>query len=509
MATPSMTNPSMTKAQRIRADLDHPVIDADGHYLEYQPALTSYLADEGIDANALLAGDVALGTGTWGYVGMDPAERLRRRATRTAWWAAPTANTLDLATATFPALLAERLDAIGIDFAVMYGSAALIYPLLQDEKARIGACRAINRYAAEAFAEFSDRMTPAAVVPMHSPEEAIEMLEFATGELGLKAAMIAGLVERRVEDPDGSAYNVWWDTLGLDSMYDYDPFWRRCVELGISPACHSGSMGIGLRRSTSTYMYNHIGHFGAAGEAFAKSLFFGGVTERFPGLRIGLLEGGVHWGVGLFGDLLSRWEKRNPDAIRNYDPTLRDDALFADLASQYGGVLQERAVEGADDHPGRWATDGPHDDFAKTGVERPEDVRDRFVPNFFFGCEADDPMTASAFDRDRIPFGSELSAMFSSDIGHWDVPDMTEVLEEAWENVEKGWLDRDQFRRFVFENVARFYTERRRIRTSSGGRPWRGQSRRSLRLRCRSPRHKGSPASDRIGPEARSRARAR
>ena len=114
---------------------------------------------------------------------------------------------------------------------------------------------------------------------------------------------------------------------------------------------------------------------------------------------------------------------------------------------------------GGDDHPGRWAADGPYDDFAKLSIEGVEDVRDRFVPNFFFGCEADDPMTSSAFDRDRIPGGVELSAMFSSDIGHWDVPDMTEVLEEAWENVEKGWLDRDQFRRFVFENVARFYTE--------------------------------------------------
>ena len=104
-------------------------------------------------------------------------------------------------------------------------------------------------------------------------------------------------------------------------------------------------------------------------------------------------------------------------------------------------------------------SDGPYDDFSRTGIERPEDVRDRFVRSFFFGCEADDPMTASAFDRDRIPHGESLSAMFSSDIGHWDVPDMTEVLAEAWENVEKGWLDREQFRDFVFGNVSRFYTD--------------------------------------------------
>jgi hypothetical protein len=40
-------------------------------------------------------------------------------------------------------------------------------------------------------------------------------------------------------------------------------------------------------------MYNQIGHFAAAGAALAKSLFLGGVTRRFPELRVALLEGGV------------------------------------------------------------------------------------------------------------------------------------------------------------------------------------------------------------------------
>ena len=460
------SNEELNASQRIHAGLAHPVIDADGHYLEYHPALAGFISEEGVDPEAILTGPLALGVGTWGYVGLDESERLRRRATRTPWWAAPSANTLDVATATFPLLLAERMDEIGLDFAVMYGSSSLVYPLIKHDKTRRAVCRAVNRYAADAFSDHADRMTPAAVIPMNSPEEAIEMLEFAVGELGLKAAMIAGLVEREIEDPKGGAYNVWWDTLGLDSTYDYDPFWKRCLELGVSPACHSSSMGIGLRRSTSTYMYNHIGHFAAAGEAFAKSLFFGGVTERFPGLRIGLLEGGVHWAVGLYADLLSRWEKRNSKAVMNYDPKRLDTRLFEELAAKYGGRLTERgrADENRAHHPtdnraNRWAADGPFDDFAALSIEGPEQLRDRFVPNFFFGCEADDPMTATAFDRHRNPLGASLNAMFSSDIGHWDVPDMTEVLAEAYENVEKGWLDAQQFRDFVFGNVLRFYTD--------------------------------------------------
>jgi hypothetical protein len=57
-------------------------------------------------------------------------------------------------------------------------------------------------------------------------------------------------------------------------------------------------------------MYNHIGHFSEAGEAVCKSLFFGGVTRRFPELRIGFLEGGAAWGCRLYADLVGRWKKR-------------------------------------------------------------------------------------------------------------------------------------------------------------------------------------------------------
>ena len=36
--------------------------------------------------------------------------------------------------------------------------------------------------------------------------------------------------------------------------------------------------------------------------------------------------------------------------------------------------------------------------------------------------------------------------------------DVREVVEEAYELVEKGMLSKDDFRRFTFENPARFWT---------------------------------------------------
>jgi hypothetical protein len=64
-----------------------------------------------------------------------------------------------------------------------------------------------------------------------------------------------------------------------------------------------------------------------------------------------------------------------------------------------------------------------------------------------------------AFNTAVNPFGAELKAMMGSDIAHWDVPDVTEVLEEAWEMVEHRWIDEAAFEKFVFVNPARFYTD--------------------------------------------------
>ncbi|MEE2663370.1 MAG: amidohydrolase family protein [Myxococcota bacterium] len=448
-----------TLRHRIREQLDHPVIDADGHLIEFGPALAGFLAEEGIGDPGRLFRDISCGAGTPGIDTMTPRERDAVRAVRVPWWATPASNTLDLATAMLPELLYERLDDLGIDFAVLYGSAALLFPHARDEATRRGACRAANRYFAELFGTFSDRMTPAAVVPLHTPEEGIELLEHAVGELGLKTAMIPSFVERAVPDGHRAPYNVWFDTLGLDSAYDYDPFWQRCIDLGVSVASHSPSMGIGFRSSPTNYMHNHIGHFAAAGEALAKSLLFGGVTSRFPKLRVAFLEGGVHWAVGLLGDFVGRWGKRNRQAVRTYDPARVDRAKLAGLFEKYGGRLIARAPGGLAELGASELSSGPFDDFEHVAAASEQELGDRFVPNFYFGCEADDPMTATAFDTERTPFGRPLHAMFSSDIGHWDVPDMTDVLDEAWEHVERGWLDRPAFRDFVFSNAVRFYTD--------------------------------------------------
>ena len=98
------------------------------------------------------------------------------------------------------------------------------------------------------------------------------------------------------------------------------------------------------------------------------------------------------------------------------------------------------------------------DEWQALGVDSVSDLLERFVPRFFFGCEADDPTVAWAFNDKLNPGGVKLRAMFSSDLGHWDVPDMRAILGEAFELVEHGHVSAGDFRDFTFANPVRFYT---------------------------------------------------
>ena len=456
-----------SKSAAIRAKLDHPIIDSDGHLIEVTPVLYDYIRDEGGDQ--ALAKYLATIEPHWTHISAE--ERHDARVTANTWWLGPTKNGLDRATAMIPRLLAERLDELGLDFSVLYPSAGLIYQRWNDEEVRRVSCRAYNRYVADTYGPYASRMTPAAVVPMHTPEEAIEEMEFAVRELGLKAAMIAGHVRRPLGKVQSrhpgtvAGYGWWFDAYGEDSAYDYDPVWAKAIELGLPLATHHGGFGFTNHANINNFMQNHLGHFASAGNLLCKTLFFSGVTRRFPKLRVGFLECGAGWAADLYAGIIARWEKRNPETLQNVDPRYLDEDRIMELVATYGGEKTAGRLEEIKESlssPNMFAArNAPEElnDFARPGITKAEDIRDRFIPNFFFGCEADDPMNAAAFNTKMLPFGAKIGAMLSSDIGHWDVIDMRDVVEEAYELVEDGLMTEDDFRDFTFANPLRFFTD--------------------------------------------------
>ena len=452
-----------TRSAEIRAGLKHPVVDADAHTIEYGPAFFEFLKQV---AGPRLAERYLAKLEAGGWYKLTQEERVRRRVPRPTSWGLPTKNTLDRATAMLPALFRARMDDFGLDFSIVYSTVALLLIREPDEEIRRATCRALNTMFADIFSDQKDRMTPVAVIPSNTPAEAIEELDYAVKTLGLKAAMINTNVRRAIPEveqqaPQLAQYAGWMDTLCVDSPYDYDPVWAKCMELKVAVTSHSPSTGWGSRVTTNHYIHNHVGSFAAAGEAFAKAVVLGGVTRRFPALNFGFLEGGVAWASELYAGLLSHCGKRNPAFIGNYDPRNIDLAELADLFGKYGGSMVRGRPDPKDPNFARWPGGWHWNDdrmiaheLDNLGIRSGEELRRLFETNFYFGCEADDPLVALGFDARLNPFGAKLKAIFSSDIGHWDVTDMEEVLEEAYELVERELLDEADFRSFVFAQPA-------------------------------------------------------
>jgi len=457
-----------SRSQQIRARLNHPIIDSDGHTFELPSVFLDYLKT--------VAGPKAVERFQTAYFDTfaDPrwskfsvAERRERRNLRPTWWAIPARNTVDLATAIFPKLMYERLPEMGLDYSVVYPTMGLILIELPDEELRRASARALNEMKAETFRGFEERMTPAALIPMHTPEEAIAELEYSVLTLGLKAVMMASYARRPIPYaakrwPEAARFTYWMDTFGLDSEYDYDPVWAKCEELGIAPTFHSVGYGWGSRTSVSNYVHNHLGNFAAGAEAVCRGLFMGGIPKRFPKLRFAFLEGGMAWARSLYSDLISHWKKRNGAAMQLYNPGLVDRDALLNYARKYGGrIASDRAdevLESLFNRMGAGYDANLLDEFAPSGVKSPEDIRDIFTTSFYFGCEGDDPLNALAWQAMGTPFDAKLKALYGSDIGHWDVPDMLECAEEAYELVEDSLIDSDQLKEFLFTNAVHFWT---------------------------------------------------
>ena len=121
-------------ARTLHARLNHPIVDADGHWLEYGPVMREEFRRIGggaaVEALAMATSRVP------SSLKMSVAERSRKRVGQEAFWSSPSENVLDRATAMLPKLMYERLDDLGIDFSVVYPTAGLSFHRMQDTRLR-------------------------------------------------------------------------------------------------------------------------------------------------------------------------------------------------------------------------------------------------------------------------------------------------------------------------------------------------------------------------------------
>ena len=134
----------------------------------------------------------------------------------------------------------------------------------------------------------------AAMLAPHDVAGAVDELA-RNVERGFKAAFISpGLVDSR----------PWHDPV-------YDPIWREAIRLGVPVCFHGGgvtkpdfSFGEHLDKMMLWHPFNQ-----PLGIMFVTtSLTSGGILERFPELRVGLLEGNCSWAPFMLYRLDEHWE---------------------------------------------------------------------------------------------------------------------------------------------------------------------------------------------------------
>ncbi len=456
-------------AARVRRRLNHPVIDADGHWLELMPVFLEFLAE--VAGPGMVDDFVARLKTRHGHswFAATPEERIRKRIARPGWWTYTTKHIEDRAASMLPKLFHERLDHWGIDFALVYPTMGLDLLRVEEEPLRRALVRAYNVMVAEMFRPFSDRVAPAGLCALNTPSEAIEEAEHAVRALNLKVLCMNCTVPRPIPadlcaDTDPARRRIYIDCLAMDSAFDYEPVWAKMTELRVAVTNHIGSMGWPDRTSPSNFVSIHLGHFAQANHAFARGLFMGGVLQRHPKLNFGLLEGGAGWACNLLSDLRSHWRTRNAQAVEaNCLPMNLDRAKLRSIMEaatqgdrRFAGKLDDilaRNLEAQRPFTSPEELTERHlgaDDFSRVRIATEDEISTIFTRNIYIGCEADDPMTPVAFDP-RHRFG--VKPVLGSDISHFDVTDAAKVLEEAWEMVEHNLITEANFAEFTFGNA--------------------------------------------------------
>ena len=237
---------------------------------------------------------------------------------------------------TSAAAAVEAMDRIGLERRAMsVPPLSYRYDLPGDEA--LAWQRDVNDALVSACGTFPDRLAPVGIVPLQDPEAAAQEARRLVAVLHVHSIEIGTHVAgRNLDDP------------GLDV------FWSVAEELGISIFIHPEHTP--SHRWPDYYLVNLLGNPVESTVAVA-SLIFGGVLDRFPGLRFWVAHGGgaSPWLAGrMHHGWLVRPETRYRGAGDPLEILARNfwfDSLTHDvptLAALVGRVGADRVVLGSD-----------------------------------------------------------------------------------------------------------------------------------------------------------------
>lgn len=228
--------------------------------------------------------------------------------------------------ADFDDLRLQAMDHAGIDYAILSQTG----PGVQVEEnvaVAIRRARENNDFLAKQIARHPTRYGGFATLPMQDPKAAADELERSVKELGFKGALV-----------NGHTLGVYYDAP------QYDPFWERVQALDVPFYMHP----------FYAYSMPHVftGHpeltgatwgWGVEAGSHVMRLLFGGVFDRFPGVKVVL---------GHMGEALPflRWRYDSRFAVYPCGVTLRrkpSEYFGSNILITTSGVCSPASIMGA------------------------------------------------------------------------------------------------------------------------------------------------------------------
>ncbi|NNL84213.1 MAG: amidohydrolase [Myxococcales bacterium] len=260
----------------------------------------------------------------------------------------------------------ELLERENLEQTVLYPTLGLLWECeVEDPELTVAYQRAYNRWIADFCRDSAERLVPIAHLSLLDPVAAAAELERAVRD-GCKGGFLAPFTHTK--RPHGHA--------------DHDALYAKACELDVPLAIHPtfepdwaapvrfSAKELGRQRE---YFYNVMVRQGS--QQALLSYFTMGALERFPRLRLGVLEVGCGW-IGSFLDRM--------DAV--FETIMAKGVQLENRPSDVfrrqcfiSGDPDETAAPHIIDHVGAhcfmWATDYPHPDHPGTWV----DALERFV----------------------------------------------------------------------------------------------------------------------------------
>jgi uncharacterized protein len=284
------------------------------------------------------------------------------------------------------------MEYTGVEQAVLYPTWGLAYGRMVDPSWAVAVCRAYNDWLHAAYVSQDPRFHGMALIPLQEPATAVTELRRAVTELGFKGAM---LPTNGLKGHLGSA--------------EYWPVYAEAASLGCALATHSGAHGdFGL-----DYLNPYAGVH-ALGHPFGTMISFtgmvlNGVFDRFSGLKVAFLEGGVAWFLMMLERLDRSYETHVP-----YDP--RGEFIRLQAGERVSEYIKRKVHEG----------------------------------QIFVGCEGEEPSLAYAVGE-----VGEQAWIFSSDYPHEVSP--STCKHEISELLETEDLTPSAKQAILAANAQRFY----------------------------------------------------